>query len=178
MTTEQKEPWVNFLAMSTIIFAVCATLSTFKGGGYSTLSILSQTQASDQWAFYQAKSMKSNLYEISQEQLSLQIQSLPANTSPEVKAQFEARLAEYSGKVAKYEKEKVEIKAKAEELETTRDQARAHSKPFGLAVIFLQVAILLSSIAGLLKKKLVWYAALPIGAVGLVFFANGFLVFF
>ena len=75
-------------------------------------------------------------------------------------------------------KEKVEIKAKAEELETTRDQARAHSKPFGLAVIFLQVAILLSSIAGLLKKKLVWYAALPVGAVGLVFFANGFLVFF
>ncbi len=178
MTTDQKEPWLNYLAMSTIIFAVCATLSTFKGGGYSTLSILSQTQASDQWAYFQAKSMKSNLYEISQEQLLLQLQLLPSNTAPEVKTQIEMQLAEYRSKVAKYDNEKAEIKLKAEELESVRNNARAHSKPFGLAVIFLQVAILLSSIAGLLKQKMVWYAALPVGCIGLLFFANGFWLFF
>lgn len=38
--------------------AVCVTLSTFKCGGYSTRSVVSQSQASDQWAFYQAKSIK------------------------------------------------------------------------------------------------------------------------
>jgi Domain of unknown function (DUF4337) len=59
MAEEKKEAWLNYLALMTVIFAVCATLSTFKGGGYSTRSVMSQSQASDEWAFYQSKSIKS-----------------------------------------------------------------------------------------------------------------------
>jgi divalent metal cation (Fe/Co/Zn/Cd) transporter len=58
-----------------------------------------------------------------------------------------------------------------------RDDAQLHSKIFGMAVIFLQISILLSSIAALLKKKPIWYLGLVVGAVGLVYFANGFLLF-
>ena len=32
MAEEQKEPWVNRMALATVVLAVCATLSTFKGG--------------------------------------------------------------------------------------------------------------------------------------------------
>ena len=53
-----------------------------------------------------------------------------------------------------------------------------HSQAFGVAVILLQLAILLSSIAALMKKKMVWYLALIFGAVGAVYFANGFYLFF
>jgi len=63
LAEEKKEPWLNYLALTTVIFAVCATLSTFKGGSYSTRSVLSQSQAANQWAFYQAKSIKGYLYE-------------------------------------------------------------------------------------------------------------------
>jgi hypothetical protein len=45
-----------------------------------------------------------------------------------------------------------------------------------MAIIFLQIAILLSSISGLLKKKLVWYGGLATGVIGLFFFVDGFLV--
>lgn len=51
MAEEKKERWLNYLALTTVIFAVCATLSTFKGGGFSTRSVLAQSQASDQWAW-------------------------------------------------------------------------------------------------------------------------------
>ena len=64
---DKKDPWLNYLALTTVIFAVCATLSTFKGGGYSTRSVISQAQASDQWAYYQAKSGKQNLSELALE---------------------------------------------------------------------------------------------------------------
>jgi hypothetical protein len=47
-----------------------------------------------------------------------------------------------------------------------------------VAVIFLQVAILISSIAGLFKRKAIWLAALPVGLLGLVYFADGFFLFF
>ena len=46
-----------------------------------------------------------------------------------------------------------------------------------MAVIFLQIAILLSSIAALLKKKPLWLAGLVVGAVGVVHFVNGFYLF-
>lgn len=58
MADEKKEPWLNYLALTTIIFAVAATLSTFKGGGYSTRSVLSQEQASNKWSYFQSKGMK------------------------------------------------------------------------------------------------------------------------
>ena len=71
MAEEKKEPWLNYLALTTVIFAVCATLSTFKGGNYSTRSVLSQAQASDQWAFFQAKSIKENVYRLQLEKIQL-----------------------------------------------------------------------------------------------------------
>ena len=77
MAEEKKEPWLNQMALATVILAVCATLSTFKGGGYSTLSVISQTLASDQWAFFQAKSTKQHLYELQVEQFRLTAMSLP-----------------------------------------------------------------------------------------------------
>ena len=55
MAEEKKDTWLNYLALTTVILAVCATLATFKGNGYSTRSVMSQTQASDQWAYFQAK---------------------------------------------------------------------------------------------------------------------------
>ena len=64
MAEEKKEGWLNLLALTTVILAVCATLATFKGGGHSTKAVLSQSQASDQWAYYQAKGIKGNLYEV------------------------------------------------------------------------------------------------------------------
>jgi hypothetical protein len=44
-------------------------------------------------------------------------------------------------------------------------------------VIFLQIAILLSSIAALMKKKPVWVLGLITGAFGVVYFLNGFFLF-
>ena len=73
MAEEKKETWLNYLALTTVIFAVCATLSTFKGGGYSTRSVMSQSQASDQWAFFQAKSIKAYMYQMQKENLELKL---------------------------------------------------------------------------------------------------------
>ncbi|HEX9113470.1 MAG TPA: DUF4337 family protein, partial [Nitrospirota bacterium] len=61
MAEEKKEPWLNYLALTTVVFAVCATLSTLKGGGYGSKAVISQAQASDQWAYFQSKSIKGYL---------------------------------------------------------------------------------------------------------------------
>ena len=175
-TPEKKEPWLNQMALSTIVFAVCATLSTFKGGSYSTQSVIQQALASDQWNFYEAKSMKQHLYELQTQQLKLQLKTLPAN-SP-ARSDYEERIRKNEEQAARYAQEKKEIRAKAEGFEAQRDEAKRHNVPFGRAVLLLQVTILLSSVAGLVKSRPVWLAALPVGVAGLALFADGFLGLF
>ena len=173
----KKEAWLNYLALTTVIFAVCATLSTFKGGGFSTKSVINQAQASDEWAYFQSKSIKSYIYQVQAEKLELDLMGLQKNSNPKLMELYTNKISEYKNKIEKYEKEKSDAQEKAKQLEAFRDEAQIHSKAFGLAVIYLQIAILLSSIAGLLKKKVVWLAGIAFGSVGLVYFADGFLVF-
>ena len=178
MAEEKKEPWLNYLALSTVIFAVCATLSTFKGGGFSTRSVMSQTQAANQWAYYQAKSLKGYLYEIQKEMLELELKEPNSNLTASAIEARKGTIDNFGQKIAKYEKEKAEIMQEARQLEARRDAAQNNSQIFGYAVIFLQIAILLSSIAALMKKKPVWYLSVVVGTAGVVYFANGFLLFF
>jgi len=178
MAEEKKEPWLNLLALTTVILAVCATLATFKGGGHSTRSVLRQNQASDRWAHYQAKSIKGNLFEMAKERLDLDLKEFDARGSREVRMEIERQQARYAEEVSRYNAEKQEIQAQARKLEQERDDAQKHGQGFGLAVIYLQIGILLSSIAALLKQKNVYFLGLGVGVVGIVYFVNGFFLFF
>jgi hypothetical protein len=174
MAEENKERWLNYLSFTTVLIAVCATLSTFKGGGYSTKSLLSQNKASDQWAFYQSKSLKSYLYEIQEENLESELARV--GDKPDVTG-LKERISSYKKKVDKYAKEKEDISNKAKAFEATRDECKLHSDAFGLAVIFLQISILLSSISALVKKKPIWYCSIALGIAGVFYFLNGFWLF-
>lgn len=178
MAEEKKESWMNLLALTTVILAVCATLSTFKGGGYSTRSVMSQTQASDQWAYFQSKSIKSYIYEMQRDKLELELKAAGKSLSPSVAADYAKRIDEYSKKIQKYDDEKTEIQKEAKKFEEIRNDAQKHSQIFGVAVIYLQIAILLSSIAALIKKRNIWFLGVVVGLVGILYFANGFLLFF
>ena len=166
------------MAISTVIIVVCATLSTFKGGGFSTRSLLYQTQASDQWAFYQSKSLKSYIFEMQKDNLELQSQQNDKlNVAPEVQAKYQEKIDSYLKKLEQYESEKKQITLNAKKLEADRDECKLHSSAFGIAVIFLQISILLSSISALAKKRYVWFLSLAVGLIGILYFADGFFLF-
>src|SRR5512142_714367 len=145
MADEKKEPGLNYLALTTVIFAVCATLSTLKGGGFGSRAIMSQAQASDQWAYYQAKSIKGYVYDLQKEKFEMDMKAAKG-PSRQLAAEYQKKITGYTDKISRYEQEKEDIRKKAEALEKERDEASLHSGAFGLAAMFLQIAILLSSI--------------------------------
>lgn len=170
-----REKWINYLALTTVILAVCATLSSFKLEHYSVDAVLNQTKASDMWAFYQAKSIKGYLYELQKEKLELDKKNIE-RTSPGVDLdEYEGKIASYDKNIKRYEQEKGDIKKDAENLEKHRDHAHELREIFGVAIIFLQMGILLCSIAALMTKKPVWYVGMLVGAVGIVYFLNGLI---
>ncbi len=177
MAEEKKEPWLSYLALTTVIFAVCATLSTLKGGGYGSRAMMTQAQASDQWAYYQAKSIKGYVYDLQKEKFEMDLKASKSGAGHSLAAEYQKKIDGYGEKIRKYDDEKTEIKKKAEDLEKVRDDAQRHSGAFGLAAMFLQIAILLSSIAALMKKKYFWFLGMASGCAGLLYFFNGFFLF-
>jgi hypothetical protein len=179
MEEVKKERWLTYMAVTTVLIAVTATLSTFKGGGFSTRSLLNQTKASDQWAFFQSKSIKGYIFDLRRENLELQLEALGKQKgNEELAKKYESLIEDYKQKIKKYDEEKEEITKAAKGFEEERDMSKLHSAKFGVAVIFLQISILLSSIAALSKKKFVWICSLVLGVFGVFFFIDGFFLFF
>ena len=176
MAEEIKEKWTTYLALTTVLIAVCATLSTFKGGGYGSKSLMNQTLASDQWSLYQSKSIKSYIFENQIDNLDIQ-KDLVAPTNKEAIAKYQAKIDNYKEKLSQYDKDKAVSMKKARAYEDDSKMCKTHGDAFGIAVIFLQISILLSSIAALTKRKMVWYFSLMVGVVGVFYFFNGFFLF-
>jgi len=171
---KEKNKWLNYLSLSTILIALCATLSSYNGGNHSGKSTMSQIKASDLWAQYQSKSIKEYLYEIQIDNLHTQL----LNTQPgPVYDTIKKNLNNYEQNIVKYGKDKEQISADAKKLEAVRDDSSKHGRAFGVAVLFLQISILLSSIAALIKKKPLWYISMLPGIIGIIYFINGFLLF-
>ncbi|CQR74836.1 hypothetical protein SOV_08580 [Sporomusa ovata DSM 2662] len=82
----------TFIAVTTVVLAVCATLAAFKAAGYGNKMVLMQSQASDQWAYYQAKSIKETTYQVQRDAMALA-------------AQEAGKIELYKSKLDEYDKE-------------------------------------------------------------------------
>ena len=155
---------INQIAMSTAIIATVGALFSYMGGAtqadaglFKNNAALKKTEASNQWNYFQAKSTKQALAELSLE------------LSPEDKR------AAYKGKIDRYEKEKSEIKLAAEKLEQdsltwdrkSDEQMHQHHR-WAQATTVLQVSIALAAIALLTKKKWLEYGMFAMAGIGAV----------
>lgn len=175
--SEQKEKWQGRLALSTAIMAVLAALTTLYMGKYSSRAIMAQGQESDQWAYYQAKSIKGHTYEVNLNTLELQYLS-QKGLSPEAAAEYQKTLSKYGEEIKRYDGEKKEIKEKAEKIAKAKLKAQEMGGNFAYALIFLQIALMLASISSLTKRRYLWYIALVCNVGWLYFFLDAWLLFY
>ena len=172
-----KDKWQGWLALSTAIMAVLAALTTLYMGKFSSRSILAQGQESDQWAYYQAKSIKAHTFEINKRTLELQF-LMQKGITPEAAAEYQKVVSKYGDEVKRYEAEKKEIKEKAESIARIKLKAQDMGGDFAYALIFLQIALMLSSIASLTKRHYLWFIALACNVGWLFFFLDAWLLFY
>lgn len=164
---EKRDGWTKYVSLTMVCVAVLAAVATLKGGGFSTRSLkemneatFNQAEASDQWSFFEARSIKENLYEI-------ELEHLTAAPVPDA-----AAVGKIKDKIAKYEKDKADITALAKKYEAARDDARKaaasaaeHSRQMGLSITFFQIAIALGATCLIVKKKPLWIVSIIFGAL-------------
>jgi hypothetical protein len=159
-------------AITAAILAVCAALGSLLSGHNANHAIVLQSEASDQWAYYQAKSTKGHIYEASSETIGILTEALGARET----AKIQPAIKRFEQQVQKYEREKEEIKEKAEHLEADSRAALQRHQAFALAVAAFQVGIVLASISIMMRYRALWILSLIAGGVG-VFFMNVGLFF-
>ena len=157
------------IALTTAILAAVAAVAALQSGAaVNTALILKtdaarlQTEASDQWAYYQAKGIKAAIQAVTRSAW------LAAGKQPP---------AEHEAEMRRYAAEQEEIKKAAEEKERQRDEKsreadhllhRHHG--FANAVALTQVAIALGAVAALTRIRWVWLGSLAVGGTGIALF--------
>jgi len=162
----QQERWTRYAALSMAFIALIAGYTMSRGGDCASRmtkdlseATYNQTQASDQWSFYQAKAQKQLLTE-----LEINLRSL-------TKAD-DASVDELKKKTARYDKEKADIKATAEKFEGVRNIYRADAEKmaglaarFGKAAQTFQIGLAIGGLCLLSKKKWLWFVTLGVAAI-------------
>ncbi len=165
---EQNDGWLKGIALTTAVMAVFAAITTLYLGKYTSRAIMNQGLESNQWAYFQSKSIKQHTYEIQKQKLELEKLCQP-RLPGEAQLRYVELLADYNKNIKRYDKEKEEIKTSAEAHAREKDLSQQRSGNFGYGLIFLQIGIMLSSIAALTRQKYLWYIGVAV-AIGWVFY--------
>jgi hypothetical protein len=162
------EPWTLPVAITISILAVLVAMATLMGHRSSIEAVLLQTQASDQWAYYQAKNIR--LHEMQS------VADMLGVLMPADKEKDEVVREKYQKEIERYEQDKDQISEKAKEFEKDRAVVSRREDRFDAGEVILDIALIICSLTLLTKIKGFWYSAIAIGVVGFFVALSGFLI--
>jgi len=150
-----SERWISWVALSTAILAVLAAIAGLLSGKHANEAMMSQIEASDQWSYYQAKSIKASVLDAK-----IALASAPNESDSENRD--------------RYEKEQEEIKAEAQQKQSEAKSNFHQHEVFARSVTMFQIAIAIAAISALTRRRTFWIVSLVFGIAGCVFLALGF----
>jgi len=148
------ERWISWVALSTALLAVLAAIAGLLSGEHANEAMTSQIESSDQWSYYQAKSIKASVLDAK-----IALASSPNESD--------------SQKRDRYEKEQEEIKKEAEKKQADAKSNFHQHEILARGVTMFQIAIAIAAISALTRKWRFWIVSLLFGIAGCVFLALG-----
>ena len=159
-----NNPLVLPVSLTISILAVLVAAVTLLGHRAHTEELLLQQKASDQWSFYQAKSIRRYQSEATRDLFA---------AMGEAQA---AKKAEYAANADKYRRDSDEINEKAKEMETESHLRGRQALRLHIGEIFLEIAIVFASLAILTKRPLLYWTAVGSGLTGIAVACTELLV--
>lgn len=149
--SESDKKFMNLGAIIAALLAVAAAISALFAGHFSNEALLDQIQASNKWAYYQAKGIKASIAELK-------------NQSGD---------ADATEKVEKYKAQQEEIQKEATDKEHESRRHLLQHESLAASVTFFQIAIAITAIAVLTRKKSFFAGSIGLGLMGLFWIVKG-----
>ncbi len=179
------EKWIGvYIAVLAVMLALCA----MGGGNAAKDATVKNIDATNTWAFFQAKNMRRHVLRLQADELELRL-ATESGLSETGKAAISAKVSEYRAqdKVLTQDPDRPEGKregldqlwSKARSLEAQRDVAARKDPYFDYAEALLQIAIVLASVAIISRVRMVLLAvSVSLGLLGALLTFNGFTLAF
>jgi hypothetical protein len=149
------EPFDRKVGATMAIVAAALALVSVLGHLTTTEELLDQQKASDQWAYYQSKSIRRYQSEFAGDMLRV----LPSAAAAAAGKKYDSNAQRYRGDTE-------EIRSKARELEHESDVRGRQALRFHFGEVFLEIAIVLSSLTLLTRRRSFWATSILASVIG------------
>jgi hypothetical protein len=156
------------VSLTMAIFAVLVATVTLLGHRAHTEEILLQTRTTDEWSYYQAKNMRRNNLEALDDVLTA-LQNTDAQRTAEVRKRFHAE-------IDKYRDQQKDIQGEARSLEGEVQVTTRRANRFDLGEVFLEIALVVTSITLLTDRRSYWYFGMLLAVAGILCAGSAFLI--
>lgn len=158
------DPFDKIVAGTMAIIAASLAIVSVLGQHFNTEKLLEQQKASDQWAYYQAKDIRRYTAQVAGDVLT-QMKGDPTAAK------------KYASDSSKYRQQTTEIQDQARDFERERDKMGRQADSFHLGEVFLEVAIVFSSLSILFKRRLLFYGGLISAVIGFIISISGYFFY-
>jgi hypothetical protein len=156
------------VSLTMAILAVLVAVVSLLGHRAHTEEVVLQNRASDQWAYYQAKSIRRHT-----DELFADLVAVSATRDAGKAAELRTK---YQEEADKYRDQQKEIDAEARRIDEDTAHERRRADRYDLGEVFLEVGLVVTSITLLSGRRLFWRAGVVLGIVGLAVATTGLLV--
>ena len=156
------------ITITMAILAVLVATVSLLGHRAHTEEVILQNKVTDQWSYYQAKNIRMHT-----DELFADLAGVVATKDAEAAAKVQEKAR---SEADRYKEDKKELEAKAHELEQEFALTNRKADRFDLGEVFLEVALVITSITLLSGRRVFWALGILLGIVGIVLASTGFLV--
>jgi hypothetical protein len=164
----REHPDLAPVTLTMAVLAVFVATVSLLGHRAHTEEIILQNKVTDQWAYYQAKNIRRHNDEMFADLTTL-IASKDAESAAKLHEKYKSEADRY-----KDEQKDLEKEAHATEDETKRTTRKADR--FDLGEVFLEVALVITSITLLSGRRIFWHLGLLLAVAGVVVAASAGLL--
>lgn len=176
---DNRTKWIGvYVGILATLLAVCS----MGGDNAAKDATRANIEASNTWAFFQAKNIRRSMFTVAADDLDLVLKANPGMPA-EARVAMETKIKAYRADIERYTSDKKtnegldELFTKAKEIERDRDIALRKDPYFDVAQALLQIAIVLASVALIAGTNVLVYFSVLLGGIGTLLMLNGFLLF-
>lgn len=176
--SRERDRWIGvYIGILAVVLAVCA----MGGDNAAKEATLRNIEASNIWAFFQAKNLRRQLIRTQIENLEVTLATTPGLAEPQ-RTMLETKIRDHKAYEAKLTSDPKsnegldELFKTGKSIEAVRDAAMAKDPYFDYGQALLQIAIVLASIAIISGGSALLTLSVVLGSAGALLTFNGFVM--
>jgi len=164
----REHPDLAPVSLTMAVLAVLVATVSLLGHRSHTEEIILQNKVTDQWAYYQAKNIRRH-----NDEMFADLTAVVASKDPEATAKLKEK---YRGEAERYKDEQKDLEKEAHATEAETKLTTRKADRFDLGEVFLEIALVVTSITLLSGRRIFWQLGILLAAGGLLVAGSAWLL--